>query len=591
MQKKLCIFGLCLSLLISLLAGCGGSTEGTASAEQVSAETSAEVSAPEEPDAAPEPVEAESALEASVEEPSAEDQAPAENETITYFPVDESVEISVWMAYPPIFGGIADNGPADFSVYQELQARTNVTLTFDSCSFIGANEAFNLMVASGDYDDILWSLASYYTNGYDAAINSDVIIDLTEYIEAYMPNYSAYLDKDPATYRNSVITNEGNIGYISYLEDNTNSFNQNGFCIRADWLEELGLEKPVTIEEYENVMAGFQTELSVAHPMYMNKNGFYFGGYLGSAFDISTDFNTSEGVGRPYYVIDGTVSFAPLEDEFYDYLSLVHDWYTKGFIDPDFITSGSDENQADNEQIYNNEMGIWITAANTINYNEYSDVEEGFSAEALKSPRMTADQVLHITQQTLYVSSVASASISTGCDEDKYETVFRVLDYLYTDEGITLMNWGTEDVSYTVDEDGTYHYTDLVKNNPDGYNQDVTITYYTGGSTLILGVKDPATYNDLYSETQLAAMNVWTNADDGDYMLPTGTTILAADQDDYNAKWSDVLTYLQECIVRFIVGDMSLESDYEFFVDSLITMGAEDCVHYMQIAYDSYMSR
>ena len=86
-------------------------------------------------------------------------------------------------------------------------------------------------------------------------------------------------------------------------------------------------------------------------------------------------------------------------------------------------------------------------------------------------------------------------------------------------------------------------------------------------------------------------MNVWTNADDGDYMLPTGTTILAADQDDYNAKWSDVLTYLQECIVRFIVGDMSLESDYEFFVDSLITMGAEDCVHYMQIAYDSYMSR
>ena len=43
----------------------------------------------------------------------------------------------------------------------------------------------------------------------------------------------------------------------------------------------------------------------------------------------------------PTYVEDGEIKFGPLEDGFKEYITLIHDWYEKGYMGTDFGTIGN----------------------------------------------------------------------------------------------------------------------------------------------------------------------------------------------------------------------------------------------------------
>ena len=63
---------------------------------------------------------------------------------------------------------------------------------------------FSLLVASGDYPDILvgqWNTA--YSGGIDRAIEDGIIIPIDDYIEEYAPDYLAALESDPDYMKNA----------------------------------------------------------------------------------------------------------------------------------------------------------------------------------------------------------------------------------------------------------------------------------------------------------------------------------------------------------------------------------------------------
>ena len=57
----------------------------------------------------------------------------------------------------------------------------------------------------------------------------------------------------------------------------------------------------------------------------------------------------------------------------------------------------------------------------------------------------------------------------------------------------------------------------------------------------------------------------------------------------YNSIYSDIDTYMDETISKFVVGDLSLDQ-FDSFVQQLKDMGIEDCIAIEQAAYDRYLA-
>ena len=73
-----------------------------------------------------------------------------------------------------------------------------------------------------------------------------VILPLNDYIENSMPNLKAEMDKRDGVEK-ALTYSDGNIYYLPML-DETPSGNI-PYIVRTDWLYQLGLERPVTIED------------------------------------------------------------------------------------------------------------------------------------------------------------------------------------------------------------------------------------------------------------------------------------------------------------------------------------------------------
>lgn len=186
-MKKWIAILLTLTMVLGLFAACGSTTQpaaSTAVSDPEPAEASAVVEAPPAPAAEP------------IEETSAEDvplepivEEPAEIVHLIEFPIDESFTITVSESTTPSLTGsslIGDDG-SELGWAKWLHARTGADIQVDLYSFLDATDKQNLMIASGDYTDILVGSLNY-SGGVDGAVEEEVLTNIAEYAE-YMPDY------------------------------------------------------------------------------------------------------------------------------------------------------------------------------------------------------------------------------------------------------------------------------------------------------------------------------------------------------------------------------------------------------------------
>ncbi|XEC94026.1 extracellular solute-binding protein [Paenibacillus tarimensis] len=110
--------------------------------------------------------------------------------------------------------------------------------------------------------------------------------------------------------------------------------------IRQDWLDNLGLEPPTTIEEFEAVMDAFTNQ----DPDGNNKKdtfGFSLSGRNGFSnwmSDVSFVFGAYTGKFIPGHwqsAGDGTLKYGSVQPEIKQGLGKLREWYSKGYLDPE----------------------------------------------------------------------------------------------------------------------------------------------------------------------------------------------------------------------------------------------------------------
>lgn len=561
-MKKLTRILAMLLVLAFALSACGQTGSGAEPEASAGSNLAENTPAPETP--APAPEEPASAVEASTQEP----EVP---EVVISYPLfDELHTYTIWLGTAPDLSDVVSN-MEEFVIFRELEKITNVGWNATMVSFMAEAEQFQLMVAGGEYTDVVCKAVDNYNGTVDQAIEDDFLIDLNPYIPENMPNLTRWFNQYPELPKQ--LTSEGGaIGAFPKLYKEPSDISSGGM-IRADWLEDLNLEAPKTYDDMYNILNEFRDKKGATAPLAIAMPS-------GVQAELLAGYNISGG----FYQVDGEIRYGAIQPEFKDYLTMMNKWYSEGLVDELFLTN-SYESLVDMSPVLNGTCGIWYgTAAQAISYMISSAADPNMRITGVTN--VTPDgSMAHVGESgTVFDSHLWS--ITTVCQEP--EVICQYIDYVYSEEGTLLANYGVEGETFTY-VDGVPRLTDLVLNNPNySYGAAMNI-FVCDRMTPAPFVIDEDRVRADYIEDQINAIEVWNHCNDGLYNLPrAGVNMSVAESDEYLSMYSDIETYMDENIVKFIVGDKSLD-EFDAYVDTLISMGIERCVELEQAAYDRYL--
>lgn len=550
MKKKISML-LVLVLVLSLLAACGGQENSAAStaSEALPSETTG-----------------------TQEDSTGEAESQQEKGTVSMPLANHDVTLTLWTELAPFLEGTAYENPNDFPFYQNLSQATGVDFEFTVVSMMAASEQFNLAVAAQSLPEIVCQ-PGYYSGSGDDAIENDIFTDVTDYLEAYAPDYLAVINRDDDV-RRDTYTQDGRVAVFMEVAGEPYPANS-GLVIRQDWLDQVNKEVPVTYEELHDVLLAFKDQFGAESPMFINNATLMT--ELTSGYNFKDDFVD----------MDGTAVYSASSENFKTYLEMLHQWYTEGLIFGDYYVYADNNVENDNARtrlVNTNQVGVWYNWCEDLQLYEVDD--PNYKLTAITNPVVNVGDEIHICSGVdPIVSTSGGWAISTNCSKEKLPIAMGVINYLYTEEGSMMANWGVLDETYYIQEDGTPRYTDLMLNNPD-YATNMCIGIYCVFRGPILS--DLARFNQNVVGELAEYVNVWS-VQDNDYDMPA-VSMDATDSERYNALKSDIDTAMEENLPKFVIGDRPIE-ELDAFMEELEQMGLSEMVELEQKALDNYYAK
>lgn len=583
-QKKALALLLVLAMTLAVFTGCSGNAAQTTDSAQTqdSAQTTADVTQTQPED----------------QGQTSQATAPAGDETLAQsifgtdvnpeswsLPLDDgSNPLTLWVTFPNPLFAICEDGAMDCSIYKEAERITGVHVDITSLSTEQSAERFNIMIASGDYPDMVgWGLN--YAGGNDTAVEEGVYMDLSEVIAQYAPNYYNILSNDEELLK-AIVTDSGNIIGFNVLQTES-TYARSGPQIRVDLLEKVGMDKPYTYDEYHDVLTAFKVELGVEEPLALMSSIAPQNNFLSGGYGVAGSINNFPMSVEPYYQVDGQVKYGIVEDGFKEYIQMIKQWMAEGLISKEFMTENQNQNSPDfSAKVTGGKVGIWYADRNNISaYNKQSEIE-GFLAEGTYDAHASSDSVNHFAE-TVKKSGGNGVILTTQCSN--VALAAKWCDWWYTDEGSLLANYGIEGEGFNYDDSGKPVYSDLIT-HPQGTSMADALLVYASNNT-VMCVLDTQRMDSAYSKEELEAVDFWAEGMDDAYTIPiTGVTMTTEEQDRYSNIYPDIETCCMENISKFIVGEKSMD-EWDAFVDTLWSLGLQEAIDLKQAAVSRYLAK
>lgn len=411
--KRAMALGLALVMTMALFAGCGKSGEQLSGGEMV------EVDA------------------ASLQFPLAET---AELNGLTNFPVGTESE------------------PNNRTIFQRLEEQTNVHINWKTIQADQWGEKIALEMAN------VKTLPDFIFNaGFGDAdllkyAKQGVIINVEEYIDAYMPNLSKVFADYPE-YRAMCEDEDGHIWALPWIEQlgaNKTAIQTVGNMsfINVAWLDFLGLEKPETVEEFEAVLVAFRDNAAALQAEFNIE---------GSIIPLACIMN--DGDQDPYILINGfgegygdpdrgrhinvtddkKVVCSATSEGFKKGTAWLHGLYEQGLIDPEAFTQDWSTYVAKGKS---GRYGVCFSwdVANIANLTDWEPL-----------PVLTADVTNFTAQNGSFTSGFDRGRCVVTAVAKNPALVCAWLDQMYAPMQAPQNNWGTygESDEFDIFEMGT----------------------------------------------------------------------------------------------------------------------------------------
>lgn len=341
-----------------------------------------------------------------------------------------------------------------------------------------ASEDIALMIADDSYPDIIF--AKGFVN---SLVDAGALIDMTDLIEEYGPNIQKMYGDE--------------LNKLRYSEDDLSIYQLSSYSVGGEALAPAGnaqlqwaviaendYKYPTTIAEYETMIKDYLE----AHPttedgldmigLSMCASDWRWMITLGnpSAFIAEGSPDTGEWLVQD----DGNVLFKYRSENVKEYFRWLSRMYDEGILDQEFATQTHED--------YIAKLATGRVVGITDNTWDYAEATTLLMADG-KVDQTYAGLPVTLNEDTkcaslLYQGLTVGWGIAITKDCEDPVAAIKFIDYLCSDEGVVLRNWGIEGVNYFVDEDGHRYRTEEEiewANTDSDYMSKTGVGFHNGG--------------------------------------------------------------------------------------------------------------
>ncbi|CAG7648618.1 hypothetical protein PAESOLCIP111_05644 [Paenibacillus solanacearum] len=464
---------------------------------------------------------------------------------------------------------------ADSPFGKQLEKETGVKVKYAHPADGQSKEQFNLLIGSNNLPDVIeydWNNA--YPGGPEKAMADKVIVPLNDLIDKQAPNLKKILQQDKEL--DKMLKTDSGKYYVFPMIRPDNGLVFRGPMIRKDWLDELNLPLPTTIDEWYTVLKAFKEKKGATAP---------FTAQYSNELNIQDAFIGAFRTANRYYIDDqGKVKYGPIDPQFKDALALLRKWYAEGLIDKDFALN-TDSKGLDNKMVsdasgatvglLSGGMGRWMEAG--------KKKDPKYRLVAAPYPTLKKGERAFIGQRDFKYNPAASKAVTAAAKNP--ELAVKWLDFAYSEKGKMLFNFGIEGESYTI-SNGTPAFTDKITKDPK-YNLQQMVTQYTKPNGPFPG--DPRKNFNTFPE-QDEAIKIWEQTDAAKHVLPLFITPTVEESKEVAKINTAIASYKEEMFVKFVMGKEPIDK-FDDYVKRIKEMGSDKVTKIYQDAYDRYNKR
>ncbi|RAV09902.1 extracellular solute-binding protein [Paenibacillus contaminans] len=505
--------------------------------------------------------------------------APAQAGATTTYPLKSDVQLSYWT---DALNSVLQLKPSvnDIPLYQEWQKKTGVNIKWLNPAANQTKEQLNVMLASGELPDMIEYNWLEYPGGPEKAIKDGAIVKLNDIIDKHAPNLKKYLKEHPEVDK-MVKTDSGSYFAFPFIRGDDYLAVYQGPVLRKDYLDELGLQTPTTIDEWYTVLKAFKEKKGVEAPLTFNSMprpllGLSEGAFIGAY-----------GINNSFYIDNGKVKYGPAQPAYKDFLATMRKWYAEGLLDKNIATADMkalDANMTSGKSaaaIGNAGGGIgkWLGAV--------AEKDPKYDLVGAPYPVLNKGDKPMFGQKDFKFFSGGMVAI-TGKSKNA-ELAAKFLDYGYGEEGHKFFNFGTDGVSYTM-VNGKPTYTDLIMKNPDKLTVAQAMLLHIRGNSSGPFVQDVG-YAEQYNQLkqQKDAITTWQNTDVMKYKMPL-VSATPEESTELAKIMNQVNTLVDETTMKIILGADPIES-FDKYLEKLKSLNIDRAVEIQQAALERYNKR
>lgn len=364
---------------------------------------------------------------------------------------DEAYEFTIFAPWTP------ETTEVDKAFFRGLEEALDLKINLEIPPSANFRERQQVMLATGEYPELVF-FSSATDKMFVDAVNNGLVLPVNEYLEN-APNIVKY-------------SYQASMDYLKVKGDEqifgiprTSVTRADGFSVRADWLENLGIDyakdgEPVTLEEFTEMHRAFAL-------MDPDGNG------VNDTYGMGLQVDTNGNMGVPKHIqwafdlhgwqeYDGEyldLKYSRNHDNFKRALAYMNMLWEEKLLDPDWPTLGGD------------------TALDRWRTGKYYGIYSGFAGWLIAFEK--GQQEFVPEAKLIYATGIENekgvtqgGTDSTGtwglwavmADAEQPERIVEMLDYALSDNYWDTVNFGPEGLTWN-NEDGLKVPTDLYKDH------------------------------------------------------------------------------------------------------------------------------
>lgn len=477
----------------------------------------------------------------------------------------------------------------DMAVFQSMADKTNIEFTFTTPPMADFATKLNLAFASGDLPDVLFGTdANNLTPEMEMQYGEQgILVPLEGLIKENMPNLHAILEENPEI-RKSITTPDGHIYTLPFIpRGSTSIWPRWPLWYNGEWLKALNVkELPKTTDEFYELLVRFRDE----DP---NGNGKkdeipFTDEKMDSRLWLLGAFGLTD---RSIEEIDGTVVYAPITENYKEFLIYMNKLYSEKLIDQEVYSQSNEQKKAKGQ---NNQLGVFP--------DWFSMFTSGKTEKEAVSDPMFFPLTSEINQNRITPAStrLSRGTFAVTSSNPSPEAALRWVDYFYSPEGSDFLNVGPEGALWEYAENDKGERVRILTEGVDIENTENSRSKVTPDYGIPVpkmsfpGYEDQfppiiANANDKVDTTFGDFIEAETNEKIEPFAKVTFPLLYLTTEESEKVRdiGTDLKAYVEQMEAKFITGLEPIEN-WDKYVQTIESMNVDTYVEVYQGAYDRW---